>query len=211
MIPLSGAHAVFFLKGTLLGFSIAAPVGPIGVLCIRRTLSAGLRNGLFTGLGAATADCLYGLVAGAGLTAISSALLDHQTAIRVIGGTFLIYLGANTLVAKPGHDDKAVEGGSLATAYGSALFLTLTNPATILSFVAIFAGLGIGATGSGYRGAAMLVGGVFFGSALWWLLLSAGVNLAREKMTPARLVWVNRFSGTVILGFAAAAFLSIGR
>ncbi len=194
-----------WLKGVLMGFSIAAPVGPIGVLCIRRTLSEGRWMGLFSGLGAATADALYGCVAGFGLTFVSSFLLRQQSVLRGVGGAFLCYLGVRTLLATPADSTASTGGEGLARAYLSTLLLTISNPMTILSFVAVFAGLGMATSGGNYRCAGTLVLGVFTGSALWWLLLSNAVALVRERVTAAALRWVNRFSGLIILGFGLAA------
>lgn len=188
------------LKGLILGFSIAAPVGPIGVLCIRRTLTHGRWHGLVSGLGAATADCFYGCIAAFGLTIISNFLLDYAAWIRIVGGVFLIYLGIITLRSRPStHAAEAKEGTGLTGAYASTLVLTLTNPMTILSFTAIFAGLGL--IGSSQSSAGLLVLGVFIGSAAWWLLLSGMVGLMRHRFTPRWLQWVNWLSGTVILLF----------
>ncbi len=197
------------LKGILLGFSIAAPVGPIGVLCIRRTLTDGRAAGLVSGLGAASADALYGCVAAFGLTFISDLLISQQLWLKLVGGAFLFYLGIKTLFAKPAQEAASTKGTGLPGAYTSTLFLTLTNPMTILSFAAIFAGLGIASTGADYASAGLLVLGVFLGSALWWLLLSGGVSLFRARFHPQALVWVNRISGAVILAFGVAALGSM--
>jgi threonine/homoserine/homoserine lactone efflux protein len=133
----------FLLKGVLLGFSIAAPVGPIGVLCIRRTISNGRASGLVSGLGAATADALYGCIAGFGLTLITSLMLGLHFWLNLLGGLFLCSLGIRTFLSRPaGEAARAGEGGLLSD-YLSTLALTLTNPMTILSFAATFAGLGI--------------------------------------------------------------------
>lgn len=203
----------FLLRGLVLGFSIAAPVGPIGVLCIRRTLADGRAAGLASGLGAATADALYGCIAGFGLTFLSGFLVSQQTWLRLAGGAFLCWLGIKTLLARPVENRQAVpeapRSHGLAGAYASTLFLTLTNPMTILSFAAIFAGLGLaGSGGRDYASAGMLVLGVFLGSAAWWLLLSSGVGLFRQKFSPRAMQWVNRLSGVVIAGFGVAALLS---
>ena len=195
----------FLLRGGLIGLSIAAPVGPIGVLCIRRTLAEGRLAGLVSGLGAATADAFYGSIAGFGLTAISGLLVSQQGWLRLVGGLFLCYLGVRTLLARPAQQAAAVRGGGLWQTYASTLFLTLTNPMTILSFAAIFAGLGLGATRGDYASAAMLVLGVFLGSAAWWLLLSSGVGAFRAQFPAAGLLWVNRLSGFIILGFGIVA------
>src|SRR6185312_8691316 len=130
-----------FVRGAILGFSIAAPVGPIGVLCIRRTLAGGRLVGLLSGLGAATADACYGAIAAFGLTAVSSRLVGHQDALRIVGGLFLLYLGIRTFFAAPAQTAKSGQRRQLLSNYLSTLGLTLTNPTTILSFVALFAGL----------------------------------------------------------------------
>jgi threonine/homoserine/homoserine lactone efflux protein len=198
------------IKGIIMGFSIAAPVGPIGVLCIRRTISNGRLSGLVSGLGAATADGLYGCVAAFGLTFISGFLVSQQFWLRLIGGAFLIYLGVKTLLSKPA--DEATTAASNSTAisdYLSTFFLTVTNPMTILSFAAIFAGMGLAATGGGYASAGLLVLGVVIGSALWWLCLSGIVGIFRQKFNSTGLIWVNRISGLVITAFGLLAVFSL--
>ncbi|MDR3574450.1 MAG: LysE family transporter [Anaerolineaceae bacterium] len=199
----------FFLRSLLIGFSIAAPVGPIGVLCIRRSLTEGRLTGFVTGLGAATADAFYGSIAAFGLTIISGFLIGQAGWIRLLGGLFLACLGIKTLLSKPTERPAQVGGMNLIGAYSSTLLLTLTNPMTILSFAAIFAGLGAGLSGHGYGAAASIVLGVFTGSAVWWLLLSTGANLLRSRLTTALLRWVNRASGTIILIFAAVILAGI--
>ncbi len=198
------------LKGFLIGFSIAAPVGPIGVLCIRRTLAYGRVTGLVTGLGAATADAVYGGVAAFGLTALSSLLVGARLWVHLIGGAFLFYLGVRTLLARPAEKPAEAQGAGLTGAYASTLLLTLANPATIIAFAAVFAGLGVGLTGGhgGYVAAALTTLGVFSGSALWWLLLSGGVSLLRTRITTGALRWVNRVSGVVLVAFAVAALVT---
>jgi threonine/homoserine/homoserine lactone efflux protein len=194
-----------FLRGLIIGFSIAAPVGPIGILCIRRTLSEGRASGFLSGLGAATADALYGAVAGLGLTIISGFLVDQRYWIQLIGGVFLLALGVKTLRSVPAERAAAASGAGLAASYASTLLLTLTNPMTILSFAGIFAGLGVADTGGDLAAAALLVLGVFIGSGAWWLLLSGGVGLMREKLPAGALRWANRLSGTILLAFGAVA------
>ncbi len=195
----------FFLKGIIIGFSIAAPVGPIGVLCIRRTLADGRLAGLISGLGAATADLLYGCVAAFGLTFISQFLIDQELWLRLVGGLFLLYLGIKTFFAKGGSDEIEQKKSGLLNAYFTTFFLTLTNPLTILSFMAIFAGLGIVNTGGDYLSALILVTGVFSGSALWWFLLSAGASFFEKKINDQGLVWINRISGVIITLFGLVA------
>lgn len=200
-----------FLRGLLLGFAIAAPVGPIGILCIRRSLAQGRAIGFVSGLGAATADMLYGCIAAFGLTAISGLLVRQQGWLRLVGGLFLCILGVRTLLARPADRPAAAEGRGYRSAYLSTLLLTLTNPMTILSFAAVLAGLGLGGAGSGYPAAAAVVLGVFVGSAAWWFLLSGGVSLLRGKLDTRMLLWINRVSGLIITGFGIAALVGVGQ
>ena len=202
---------IFFLRGLIIGFSIAAPVGPIGVLCIRRTLVQGRISGFVSGLGAATADALYGCVAGFGLTFISSFLIGQQGWFSLIGGAFLLYLGVKTFLAKPSERSASARGGGLVAAYGSTFFLTLTNPVTILAFAAIFAGLGIAGRAGDYLSAGILVLGVFSGSTAWWFILSTGVGVVRKRFDLQVLRWVNRISGLIILGFGLISILGFKR
>lgn len=201
----------FLLRGLLIGFSIAAVVGPIGLLCIARTLREGFLHGFVTGLGAATADGVYGSIAAFGLTFISTFLVSEQTWIRFVGGLFLLYLGLRTILSRPAQKAARAEGSGFLGAYVSTLFLTLTNPLTILSFAAIFAGFGVGAISHASFAAALVVTGVFSGSGLWWLLLSGGVALLREKITPRWLIWINRCAGAALMLFGLIALLSLIR
>jgi len=194
-----------FLRGLIIGFSIAAPVGPIGVLCIRRTLAEGRLAGFLSGMGAASADMFYGAVAAFGLTAIQELLISQSKWFRIAGGIFLLYLGIKTFLSKLSEKAVATRRGGLFGAYITTFFLTITNPLTILSFIAIFAGLRLGETNGDYRSATFMVFGVFTGSAAWWLTLSTGVSLLREKFTPALLVWVNRLAGGIIFVFGLLA------
>jgi threonine/homoserine/homoserine lactone efflux protein len=199
----------FFARGLAIGFAIAAPVGAIGLLCIRRTLAEGRLVGFVSGLGAATADAIYGAVAALGLTAISSAIVAQQSVVRLVGGVFLCYLGVRTALSHPAPDANPGTTRGLAAAFGSTLALTLTNPTTILSFAAVFAGLGLGTTAANRGSAVLMVCGVFFGSALWWLLLSGTVGFFRRALTPARLRWVNRLSGAMLAALGVLSLLSL--
>ncbi len=198
----------FLLRGLVIGFSIAAPVGPIGVLCIRRTLAEGRAVGLACGLGAATADAIYGSMAGFGLTFVAGFLIDQRAWLSLAGGAFLCYLGVKTFLAIPADRPALTNKNGHLGAYASTFFLTLTNPMTILSFAAIFAGLGMAGANGSYLTAMLLVLGVFIGSALWWLLLSMGVSLLRARFNPQGLRWVNRLSGLVIAGFGLMTLFS---
>ena len=197
------------LKGILIGFSIAAPVGPIGILCIRRTLAEGRASGFLSGLGAATADAIYGCIGAFGITIISNILLSQHAVLRLGGGVFLCYLGITTFIAEPAEEAAAGRRSSLTGNYVSTLLLTLTNPVTILSFAAIFAGLGLGVSYESYYSAGILVLGVFAGSSLWWLILSSAVGAVRDNLNPKSLRWVNRISAAIILGFGIVALAGL--
>jgi len=199
----------FWLRGTIIGLSIAAPVGPIGILCITRTLTEGRISGLASGLGAATADAIYGCIAGFGLTFISGIIINQQVWLRLVGGIFLFYLGLKTFLAKPSGSFTTINGHTLIHAYVSTFFLTLTNPMTILSFAVVFAGLGLANTSGSYTAAGALVSGIFIGSALWWVLLSNSVGLFRSKLNISRLHWINKISGFIIIVFGFIALLSL--
>ncbi|MEW6352366.1 MAG: LysE family transporter [Thermodesulfobacteriota bacterium] len=199
-----------FVQGLVMGFSIAAPVGPIGVLCMRRALAHGAVSGLASGMGAATADAIYGSVAAMGLTFVSEALIAQQSLFRLVGGAFLCALGVKTFLAEPAAGSSRAETASILRGFVSTLLLTLTNPMTILSFAAIFSGLGAADTPGEYASAGRLVCGVFLGSALWWLMLSSTVSLLRDKLNQGALRWVNRIAGAVIGGYGVCALLRVG-
>jgi threonine/homoserine/homoserine lactone efflux protein len=199
----------YFYRGLIIGFSIAAPVGPIGILCIKRTITLGRIHGLVSGIGAATADAFYGSIAAFGLTFISNFLINQQAWLRIIGGAFLCYLGTKTFFSLPSNTTDRVGQNSLLGAYGSTLFLTLTNPLTILSFAAIFAGLGLIKVESSYTSAGITVFGVFLGSSCWWFILSGVTSLLSNRFNLTRLRWINRISGLIILGFGIASIIGM--
>ena len=175
------------------------------------TLAKGRASGFISGLGAATADAIYGCIAGFGLTFISSLLISQQIWFRLVGGAFLCYLGFKTFLARPAEQGASVKEYGLAGAYASTFFLTLANPMTILSFAAIFAGLGVGSVSGNYVFAGLLVSGVVIGSAIWWLILSGIVGMVRTKFNSSGLRWINIISGIIITGFGLLAFLSLNR
>lgn len=199
---------VFFLKGILIGFAMAVPVGPIGILCIRKTLTEGRIRGLIIGLGAATADLLYGCVAAFGLTVISDTLDSQRIWIRIVGGALLFILGIRIFRAKPTDPKFSSNTNGMLRSYLSTILLTLTNPLTIFAFIAIFAALGIG-VGLGYLNATLLVVGVFIGSSLWFVLLSSGVTLFRKKLDLVGLRWVNRIAGILVILSGVIAIVSL--
>ncbi len=197
-------------KGALLGFSIAAPVGPIGVLCIRRTLQYGRFSGLFSGLGAATADTLYGLFAALSLTLVSDFLVAKHLVLHLLGGVFLLFLGARTFFAAPSStNSEKISHRSLLSDFLSSFFLTLSNPMTIFSFVAIFASLGLVNVSEKYLDASLLVFGIFLGACFWWLLLSEGVTFFRKKVSHQAMGWINRIAGLIIITFGLFVLISL--
>ncbi|MEN6356325.1 MAG: LysE family transporter [Armatimonadota bacterium] len=199
----------FFAKGIIIGFSIAAPVGPIGILCIRRTLAYGRASGFVSGLGAASADAMYAAVAGFGLTAISHFLISNGLWLRLFGGVFLLCLGIKIFLTKPALMSADHRHEGLIEAYLSTVVLTLANPMTILSYTAVFAGLGVGAIGHGLTSAVEIVSGTFVGSSLWWLTLSIGVGFVSNSLDRHMLKWVNRGAGVIILAFAVLIMANV--
>lgn len=211
----------FLLKGLLIGLSIAAPLGPIGILCINRSLTEGPRLGFVCGLGAACADALYALAGAVALSVIGQWIIDDRAALRAVGGIFLIYLGARTFMRPaiagplPARRAALLPAGAHA-AFMSTFLLTLANPVTILSFAAVFAGLGVAPVGpapgmiqGADSAAAALVVGVFLGCASWWLLLSSVIGRLRHYIGPRVLAVVNRSCGTVLTAFGLYAMASL--
>lgn len=188
------------LQGAVIGFSIAAPVGPVGLLCIRRSLHDGRLAGFVSGLGAATADTLYGLVAAFSISALTDFLVGHRTALQLFGGLFLLYLGLTTLRARAPAPAADRPAPNLLAAYFSTLVLTATSPVTILAFVGIFAGFGVSVTDS--FSALRLVAGVFLGSVVWWLILSSGASFFGRRLQSGGLRLLNIIAGSLLLAFA---------
>jgi threonine/homoserine/homoserine lactone efflux protein len=200
----------FLIKGIIIGFAIAAPVGPIGILCIKRTLVGGRLAGFFTGLGAALADAFYGCVGAFGLTILSNFLLGIEGILKGIGGLFLLYLGIKTFFEKPpSKEGESIKELGYFKDFGMTFFLTLTNPMTIISYMAILAGLGLGTTHGNYVDAAFLVCGVFLGSLAWWIVLAELITLFRKRVSAKVFCWVNRCAGSIIVLFGLWALLSI--
>jgi threonine/homoserine/homoserine lactone efflux protein len=189
---------IIFLKGVFIGFAMAVPIGPIGIICIRRTLTEGRLRGLIIGLGAATADLLYGCIAAFGLTIISDALVSERIWIRLVGGVLLLFLGVRTFRKIPVDPKIPINNSGILRTYLTAFIITLTNPLTIFAFLAVFAALGLGSD-LGNFSASALVAGVFIGSALWFLSLSTGVMLFRKKLDLVGLGWVNKIAGVLII------------
>ena len=187
------------LKGFLLGFAIAASPGPIFFLCVRRTLAQGRLTGLFSGLGVATADGFYAAIATFGVAALTTAFVAGRRPLAVIGGVILVLLGAQILMERSRASEATlpVTGRGQAWAYVSTLGLTITNPATIISFAALAATLGLGTSGSFVRPMLVVIG-VLLGSAAWWCILVIGASLLRSRLTPRVVGWISTVSGLAI-------------
>jgi threonine/homoserine/homoserine lactone efflux protein len=198
----------FALRGFVLGFTIAAAVGPISLLVIRRTVAQGWLYGLVSGLGVATADATYGAVAAFGLSAITDVLVNARWVLGLAGGIFLLWMAWQTLRSTPTEAAAApTHRRGYAGAYLSILGLTMANPMTILSFGALFAGLGVtsGATGD----AALVVLGVLLGSTTWWVVLTTVIGTLRTRVTPAWIHRINLASGVIIGAFAIVSIASV--
>ena len=190
---------VFLLKGIAVGIVIAVPVGPVGVLCVRRTIFDGRLFGFLSGLGAASADTIFGIVAGFGLTVVSDLLLDYQSWLRTAGGLFLVYIGGSALRKRIGRcETPETSAENLLSAYLSTFALTITNPVTILAFLGIFAGVGFTGEEATLARAGMLIAGVLLGSLIWWLGISLGAGLFRQSIGERHLVLLNRISGGIL-------------
>jgi threonine/homoserine/homoserine lactone efflux protein len=200
---------VFLLKGIAVGIIIAVPVGPVGVLCVRRTIFAGRLAGLISGLGAATADAIFGFIAAFGLTFVSDWLIDYQHWLRVAGGCYLLYVGGAALLARPEiKPDSEPDAETLLRDYISTFALTLTNPITILAFLGIFSAIGLSGDAATLGRAAILVLGVWLGSLLWWMVLSFGLGLLFRSFERRHLMWINRGSGLILL-LSGVALLAV--
>ena len=207
---MDGIPFVALGRGLLLGLAVAAPVGPMSLLCMRQTLARGFLAGLVAGLGVATADAVYGAIAALGLVAITDVLIGQQPWLRVVGGVAMVYLGIGSARTRAAAAREAGVGGmGLARSYAATFGLTLMNPATIVSFAALFAGLGLGAGESEAAAPVALVAGMFLGSALWWLLVTGGIGLARSRVSLRVQRIINVAAGAALIVFGALAIGSV--
>ena len=197
----------FIIRTIFVGFALAAAVGPIWILVMQRTLARGWVVGLASGLGVAIADGLYGLAGGLGLSAITTNLSDFDTFLRIAGGLVLLFLGIKIFFTTPNveiqagtHSDR-VDAQALLIAFGSLFILTLANPLTIISFAALYTGMGADVLELGSNSAWIFAGSIFTGSSLWWLALVSGVNLLSGKLDAHVFRFVNQIAGAVIVGF----------
>jgi putative LysE/RhtB family amino acid efflux pump len=191
------------IRGFVIGLAVAASVGPIWIHCHRRTLESGFLAGFTSGAGAAVADGIYGAVGALGVHTLGRAVEGAVPWLGLGGGAFLVALGASDLLRRPREGGAAAPPGHLR-GFAATFALTLANPMTILSFVAIFAGLGVGA-GASPGAALVVVAGVFLGSLAWWLVLAGGASRLRERLGPAVRLWITRVAGLVLIGFGLAA------
>jgi len=198
-----------FIEGILIGLVVAVPVGPLGLLCINRALMMGPVCGFFSGLGVATADALAAGIAALGISLISGLLVEHQLALRLVGGVFLCYLGYKIYRTEPAAQAPVNNVNGLFGAYMTTFLLTFSNPVTILSFVAIYAGWHVPSLHGRYIAAALLTGGVFTGSVLWWVGLFIALTAFHHKFNLRFILWVHRVSGAVIAGFGVVVLLSL--
>jgi len=194
------------LRALVVGFTIAAAVGPISLLTIRRTIAHGRVYGLASGLGVATADASYAGIAAFGLTAVTSLLVAGRVALALVGGAIIVILGIRTMRMRPAEVAPDAERPGLVGAYLSIYALTMTNPMTILAFASVFAGLGF-AVGASFADAAVITVAVWIGSSLWWLLLTSVVGSVRGRVSTSALTWVNRVAGGALVAFGIAAIV----
>ena len=198
-----------FIEGILIGLVVAVPVGPLGLLCINRALMLGPQCGFFSGLGVATADALAAGIAALSISLISGLFVEHQLALRLVGGIFLCFLGCKIYRSEPVSQAPVKNVNGLLSAYVTTFLLTFSNPVTILSFVAIYAGWHVPSLNGRYVAAAILTGGVFTGSALWWVGLFIALTTFHNKLNLRFLFWVHRVSGAIIAGFGVVVLLSL--
>ena len=201
-------EAIFFLKGLIIGFAMAVPIGPIGVMCIRKTLAQGHSRGLIIGIGAATADAMLASIAAFGLTYISDVIASEHFWFRLVGGGLLLFLGIKTYLAKPKAPIVPQDSKGILRSYGTAFLLALTNPVTIFAFVAVFAAFGLGHK-LVFLSAYILVTGVFAGSCLWFLTLGFVATLFRKKLDSGGMRWVNKIAAILIILSGVGAFASL--
>jgi threonine/homoserine/homoserine lactone efflux protein len=199
----------YFLQGILIGLIVAVPVGPLGLLCINRSLMLGALPGLVSGMGVATADALAAGIAALGISLISDFLIAQQFLLRLIGGVFLCVLGYRIYRIRTPGRVPTISANGLLGAFATTFFLTFSNPVTILSFIAIYAGWHVPSLHGHYLAAALLMTGVFIGSALWWVILFAGLSLFRLKLSNGFMGWVQRVSGMAIVACGIAVLLSL--
>jgi threonine/homoserine/homoserine lactone efflux protein len=201
---------ILFIKGILIGFAIAAPVGPVGILCIRRTLSHQKMLASLTGLGSAFADAFYATVTAFSLAGIAAFIIRYDFCLKFFGGVIVAFIGFSIIMNPSPKKSQTIEGGnSPFHAFSSAFVLTISNPITLIVFAAAFTAVGISPIYQSFSQASSLVAGVFVGASCWWLTLITISSLMQHKLSDPQLLWINRFSGVILLGFAAYILISL--
>lgn len=201
----------FLIKGFIVGLVVSTPIGPMGVLCVQRTLNKGKSSGFSSGMGIATADAIFALIAGLGISFIIHFLSEQQLVIKMIGGLVIAFIGLKIFIANPVKQLKKHrrEGKNLFEDFISILFMALSNPLTIFLYIAIFAGLNLQDVSTGYSSALLVVAGVFVGASISWFAISTVVNYLRSKIRLRRLMWINRIAGITIILFGVFAICSL--
>ena len=199
---------LLFLKGLVIGFVLAVPIGPAGILCIRKSLTEGHTRALFTGLGAATVDALYSGIAAFGLTFVSDVIAAHQVPLQLAGGGLLLFLGTRMFYISRTDLTARSDGKGFLGSYLTTIVLGLTNPVTLFAFLAVFAAFGLG-NGVSAVSTVMPVLGVFLGSTLWFLTITYTATFFRKKLDAGGLKWVNRIAGALVLLSAVVVFVKM--
>ena len=203
-------NLLFIIKGLLIGISVSAPLGPIGVLCIQRTLNKGFKSGFVSGAGAASADIIYAIIAGFSITYISDFLIEYQTYIRIIGGAFLILVGIRISISNPAKQIRKlrVKGNNYYKDYITSFLITVSNPITILAFGAFFTAFDMIDKNVNNFDITIMIIAVFSGSLIWWVSLISIVTIFKTRIRLRNLLWINRITGILIVLFAAFVIIS---
>lgn len=183
-----------------MGLLVSAPLGPVGVMCIQRTINRGIKSGLFSGLGASAADLFYALIAGFGLTFIIEFIEARQTVIQLIGAIIVVLIAIKIFYSNPAvqiRNQRNKKGKPLEEAI-SIFVVTVSNPAVFLAFVTMFAGFNVITPATGHTGTFIAIAGIFTGSMLWWYILSAVINHFRTKIRLKNLWWLNKIMGVIV-------------
>lgn len=200
------------VNGIIIGFSASVPLGPIGVLCIQKTINKGRLSGFISGLGAATSDMVYAIIAGFGLSFVTAFIIEQQLYLRIAAGIILFYLGFRIFFSNPGREMRKQarkKGRGLAGDFISLFLLTFSNPLTVFFFLGAFAAFGVVKGESSFLSILILTVGVFLGAAFWWSILTTIVNIFRKKFRLKSIWWINKIAGIIVIGFAIFAIISI--
>jgi len=199
----------YLWKGIVVGLSASIPLGPIGVLCIQRTLNKGRKSGFISGLGAAAADGFYAIVAGFSISIIIDSLVEYQLYLRILGGIVLLFLGYKLMTTNPGVQLRKQLRKKRTGLFGdfiSIFALTISNPITIFVFAAVFAGFGIVDKNSNFVSVVVLILGILLGATSWWFTLSSVVSIFRHKFKLRRMLVINRVAGVLVIIFGLFIF-----